>query len=129
MAYPTPIDAIDPTVMSWDADSEVISYKDPKWFSAASSWLKVAPFGLRRLVNWLSDKYGKPILVTENGFSDFIGNTDDMQRIYYYKHYINQMLKAIKIDGVDIEGYFAWSLMVHFLLSCSILKSVTYLPF
>ncbi len=25
-----------------------------------------------------------------------IGNTDDLQRIYYYKHYINQVLKAIK---------------------------------
>lgn len=34
------------------------------------------------------------ILVTENGFSDRLGNTDDLQRIYYYKHYINQLLKG-----------------------------------
>ena len=80
-------------------------------YAAASSWLKVTPFGFRRMLKWLS-QYGKPIIVTENGFSDFLGNLDDMQRIYYYKHYINQMLKAIRIDGVDVDGYFAWSLMV-----------------
>ena len=80
-------------------------------YAAASSWLKVTPFGFRRMLKWLS-QYGKPIIVTENGFSDFLGNSDDMQRIYYYKHYINQMLKAIRIDGVDVDGYFAWSLMV-----------------
>ena len=88
--------------------------KDPKWYSSASSWLKVAPFGLRRIVNWLQETYKKPIYVTENGFSDFIGNTDDLQRIYYYKHYINQLLKAVKIDGVDVRGYYAWSLMDNF---------------
>jgi len=55
-----------------------------------------------------------PIYVTENGFSDFIGNTDDLQRIYYYKHYINQLLKAVKLDGVDVRGYYAWSLMDNF---------------
>ena len=68
-------------------------FKDPKWYGGASSWLKVTPFGFRRLLKWLT-QYGKPIIVTENGFSDFLGNLDDMQRIYYYKHYLNQMLKG-----------------------------------
>ena len=66
------------------------------------SWLKVTPFGFRRALNWLS-QYGKPIIVSENGFSDFIGNLDDLQRIYYYKHYINQMLKGkIELIGFSI---------------------------
>ena len=95
-------------------------------YAAASSWLKVTPFGFRRMLKWLS-QYGKPIIVTENGFSDFLGNLDDMQRIYYYKHYINQMLKAIRIDGVDVDGYFAWSLMViSFLINSLILKNINY---
>ena len=94
--------------------TEVTEYVDPKWYSAASTWLKVVPFGLRRLVDYLGQTYKKPIYVTENGFSDFIGNIDDLQRIYYYKHYINQLLKAIKLDGADVRGYFAWSLLDNF---------------
>ena len=132
LVYPTPADQINPNKVSRDADSDVSGFKDPKWYKSSSDWLTVTPFGFRRNLNWLS-KYGKPIIVTENGFSDYIGNLDDMQRVYYYKHYINQMLKgkivikfksvdhrklnffsktlAIKLDGVDVRGYFAWSLM------------------
>lgn len=114
LAYPKPLSEIDISLISWSADSDVNSVKDPKWFGGASPWLKVTPFGLRRAVNWLYNRYQMPIYVTENGFSDFIGNTDDLQRIYYYKHYINQLLKAVKLDGVDVRGYYAWSLMDNF---------------
>ena len=67
---------------------------------AASSWLKVTPFGIRKMMNWITEEYGNdvPIYITENGFSDFIGNLDDMHREYYYKHYINQLLKGNTID-------------------------------
>ena len=82
--------------MTFLRENELIPVKDPTWYSAASSWLKVTPFGFRRLLNWLS-QYNKPIIVTENGFSDFLGNLDDLQRVYYYKHYIKQMLKGKNI--------------------------------
>ena len=61
-----------------------------------SSWLYVTPFGLRKIVNWIKNEYGAelPIYITENGVSDRIGNLDDMHREYYYKHYINQLLKG-----------------------------------
>ena len=62
---------------------------------AASSWLKVAPWGLRRLMQFIKSHYGEiPVYITENGFSDAQGNLDDMQREYYYKHNINQLLKG-----------------------------------
>ena len=64
--------------------------------SAASEWLKVTPFGIRKMMNWVKEEYGAdvPIYITENGFSDRIGNLDDLHREYYYKHYINQLLKG-----------------------------------
>ena len=63
---------------------------------------KVVPFGFRRLLNWLS-QYQKPIIVTENGFSDYLGNVDDLQRIYYYKHYLNQMLKGKVAYDINVN--------------------------
>ncbi len=101
----------------WFSDSKVCDFQDPAWYTSASSWLKVTPFGIRRLMNWIRDNYGHnlPIYITENGVSDHLGNIDDVQRIYYIKHYTNQLLKAIKLDAIgNIAGYFAWSLLDNF---------------
>ena len=87
-------------------------------------------------MQFIKSHYGDiPVYITENGFSDAQGNLDDMQREYYYKHNINQLLKgnylndgrlcsiitikkfpatASVLDNVDIRGYFAWSLMDNF---------------
>ena len=35
------------------------------------------------------------IPLTNYYFSDKQGNLDDLTRIYYYKHYLNQMLRSI----------------------------------
>uniref|UniRef100_A0A3Q2X4W7 Lactase-phlorizin hydrolase-like n=1 Tax=Haplochromis burtoni TaxID=8153 RepID=A0A3Q2X4W7_HAPBU len=86
---------------------------DPTWLDSASVWLKVTPFGIRRLLNFIKNEYGNPpIIVTENGVSEQ-GPIDlnDVHRIYYYEQYINQVLKAYLLDGVDVRGYTAWSLL------------------
>merc|ERR1712061_469264 len=71
--------------------------------------------GIRQAINWATREYGAPdIYIAENGFSDRLGNIDDLQRIYYYKHYLNQVLKAIKLDGISVKGYYAWSLLDNF---------------
>ena len=68
-----------------------------KWYRAGSSWLQVTPWGIREALKWATKTFttetkGQPTFyITENGFSDLQGNLDDLQRIYYYKHYINQV--------------------------------------
>jgi len=105
----------DITCIDYYCDKDVGSYQDETWYPAASSWLKVAPWGIRRLMQFIKSHYGDiPVYITENGFSDAQGNLDDMQREYYFKHHINQLLKASVLDNVDIRGYFAWSLMDNF---------------
>jgi len=116
LVFPTNLDSPDNDKMGWPYDSGVSCTVDKKWYPAASSWLKVVPFGLRRVLNWIKNEYGNKwdIYITENGFSDYQGNLDDQHRIYYYKHYINQLLKAVELDGCNVKGYFAWSLLDNF---------------
>ena len=64
-------------------------------FRSGSSWLKVTPFGMRKTLQWIRDRFNNPdIIITENGYSDNSGNLDDMMRVYYYKHNINNVLKG-----------------------------------
>jgi beta-glucosidase/6-phospho-beta-glucosidase/beta-galactosidase len=64
-------------------------------------------------MNWLTDTYGSQwdIYITENGFSDYLGNIDDLQRVYYFKHYINQLLKGTHTSLAIIYGLLLKGLM------------------
>nr|XP_024661161.1 lactase-phlorizin hydrolase-like [Maylandia zebra] len=100
-------------IASLEADMGAMGVSDRTWLDTGSSWLKIAPFGIRRLLNFIKNEYGNPpIIVTENGVSEQ-GPIDlnDVHRIYYYEQYINQVLKAYLLDGVDVRGYTAWSLL------------------
>ena len=97
------------------ADNGAAYSKDPDWYGSGSFWLAVMPQGIRRVLNWIKKEYNNPpVIVTENGVSDNLGNLDDLSRIYYYKHYINNVLKAVQLDGCNVEGYVAWSLLDNF---------------
>lgn len=72
---------------------------DRTWIESGSDWLKITPFGFRKLLKFIKDEYGNPpIYVTENGVSER-GAVDlnDVHRTYFYKNYINQGLKGIVI--------------------------------
>ncbi|KAK9721944.1 Collagen triple helix repeat (20 copies) [Popillia japonica] len=87
---------------------------NPEWETAASFWLKVVPWGLRKLLNWIRDEYNNPeVIITENGFSD-LGGLNDCRRINYYNRYLTEVLKAIHDDDCNISGYVAWSYMDNF---------------
>ncbi|XP_004514568.1 beta-glucosidase 42 [Cicer arietinum] len=87
---------------------------------AASEWLYVVPWGLRKIINYVSQKYATPIYVTENGMDDeddvnlpLHEILDDKLRVRYFKGYVASVAQAIK-DGADVRGYFAWSLLDNF---------------
>lgn len=51
---------------------------------------------MRKTLQWIKDRFNDPeIIITENGISDRAGNLDDMMRVYYYKHNINNVLKGL----------------------------------
>jgi len=94
------------------ADQDLQTYQDETWYDSGASWLKITPWGIRESVRWAWDTFNNPdIYITENGYSSKYSNLDDLQRVYYLKHYINQVLKTITVDGISVKGYYAWSLM------------------
>ncbi|XP_060113412.1 lactase/phlorizin hydrolase [Heteronotia binoei] len=103
-------------ISSYDADRGVASIADRSWLGSGSFWLKVTPFGFRKLLKWIKEEYDNPpIYVTENGFSER-GDVgfNDTWRIHYLKSYIDEALKGVVLDGVDLRGYTVWSLMDNF---------------
>jgi beta-glucosidase len=84
-----------------------------------SVWLRPHAAGFRRLLAWLSARYGKPaIFVTENGTS-VKGESDlsledalkDEFRAQYFRDYVGALMDARDEDGVNVVGYLAWSLL------------------
>jgi beta-glucosidase len=85
-----------------------------------SSWLYVYPPGIRGILHWVWARYQTPIMVTENGV-DVPGESklsiahalEDQFRVDYYRGYLGYVQRAVE-EGVDLRGYFAWSLLDNF---------------
>ncbi|XP_054009123.1 myrosinase 1-like, partial [Hylaeus anthracinus] len=102
------------SVPSYENDAGLVASYKPSWAKTASDWLRVAPEGFRYLLRHLATKYGNPpIYITENGYSD-TGTNHDWERIQYYRDYLEQMLLAMYVDGVNVKGYYLWSLLDNF---------------
>jgi beta-glucosidase len=77
------------------------------------------PEGLTRVLTWLRDSYGNPpTYITENGMAidDPVGDdglVHDDYRIDFMRAHLETAADAIAA-GVDLRGYFAWSLMDNF---------------
>ncbi|MBE6880594.1 MAG: beta-glucosidase [Ruminococcaceae bacterium] len=88
------------TAMDWEITPEAL-YWGPKFFH---------------------ERYGLPIYITENGISVRCepspdGKVYDIPRIDYMRDYIGCLKKASE-DGVEVKGYFAWSLLDNFEWAC-----------
>ena len=64
-------------------------------FRSGSDWLRIVPWGFRKLLVWIKKEYGDvPVIVTENGVSDRESRLDDEFRANFFRDYINEMLKG-----------------------------------
>jgi beta-glucosidase len=67
---------------------------------------------------FFAERYGLPIVLTENGMasSDWValdGKVHDEQRIDFLKRYLRELQRATD-EGVDVRGYFHWSFTDNF---------------
>ena len=90
--------------------TEVDGYTSMDW--------RVEPEALYWASRFYYDRYGLPIVITENGMAnnDWVmlnGEVNDPQRIDYVHRHIKQFQLAAA-DGVPTKGYFLWSIMDNF---------------
>lgn len=92
------------------ASRRKVPYTAMGWEINADSFYRI----IKRF--WL---YGnvKEIIITESGaaFKDKLinGIVNDEDRIHYHQQYLHALLKA-KHEGMNVKGYFAWTLMDNF---------------
>jgi beta-glucosidase len=86
--------------------------------TTAMGW-EIDPTGLYDALTRVTREYGPvPLYVTENGaaFDDRVapdGSVPDPDRVAYLDGHFREALRAVR-DGVDLRGYFVWSLLDNF---------------
>lgn len=83
----------------------------------AMEW-PITPDALYWAVKFFYEKYGLPIMITENGMAnlDFVmsdGKVHDPQRIEYMKMYLKGLKRAAD-EGMPVIGYQYWSILDNF---------------
>jgi beta-glucosidase len=96
----------------------VVEYRPEGMEETPMGWL-VDPEGLYELLMRVSkDAPGLPLMVTENGRAaeDYVtpeGAVNDIERIRYLHLHLDAAARAIR-DGVNLTGYYVWSLLDNF---------------
>ena len=96
----------------------VVEYR-PDGLEVTSMGWPIDPEGLHDLLLRLSaDAPGLPLYVTENGCAaeDYVnpeGVVDDVERVSYLHRHLAAAARAIG-EGVNLAGYFVWSLLDNF---------------
>jgi beta-glucosidase len=112
--YTRGLTAADPT--AWPTWSRKVPNPDAEYTDL--TW-EVHPAGLTRTLRWVRDRYTTlPLYVTENGCalpepSTLLAGTrrfDDPRRVAYLRDHLRAVRDALAA-GVDVRGYFAWSLL------------------
>ncbi len=98
-------------------EQEVFEQLEPPEPRTDIGW-EIYPQAFTNLLTDLHSKYSlPPVYITENGaaMADQLENAqvNDLDRVDYYQAHLNAVNDAIEA-GVNIQGYFAWSLMDNF---------------
>jgi beta-glucosidase len=72
----------------------------------------VVPEGLGQILTRLHQDYRVPLYVTESGCA-YAESPDDQRRIDYLADHIGAV-EAVRAEGVDVRGYFVWSILDNF---------------
>lgn len=97
--------------------AELVSAEKRNVISTEMGW-EVYPPALYHVLEKFNKYEGiRKIIITENGaaFADTVtnGKIFDIKRTHYIQDHLEQILKA-KNDGLNVEGYFVWSLTDNF---------------
>ncbi|MER6091149.1 GH1 family beta-glucosidase [Streptomyces bluensis] len=90
------------------------SVREIEGYSVTDFGWPVVPEGLTELLTGFAERYGDhlpPVVITENGCS--YEGVDDQRRITYLDGHIRALHRAMEA-GVDVRGYFVWSLLDNF---------------
>jgi len=81
---------------------------------------EVYPEALTKVLLWVTERYGKPaVYITENGAAFYDpphtldGKIEDPLRVEYYRQHLRAAHEAMK-QGVNLRGYYAWSLFDNY---------------
>jgi beta-glucosidase len=90
----------------------------PRALGVTDMGWEIHPQGLTELLVKLKGEYDlPPVYITENGMANAdavgAGTVDDAARIDFVKRHL-EALHAAMAQGVDVRGYFLWSLMDNF---------------
>jgi len=93
--------------------------KQPEHTYTDVGWEVYSP-ALTGLLTWVKERYGDlPLYITENGAAFYDppraknGRIDDPLRVAYYRDHLRACREAMDA-GVDLRGYFAWSLLDNY---------------
>jgi beta-glucosidase len=101
--------------------------RQPQHAHTETGW-EVYPAALTRVLCWVKERYGDiRMYVTENGAAFYDppqpidGRVDDPLRIWYLREHLLAARDAMR-QGVDLRGYFVWSLLDNYEWSLGVSK-------
>jgi len=103
--------------LQWPLRASMVKQKQATY--TETGWEVHAP-GLTDTLSWIDERYGRlPLYVTENGAAVYDppvaegGRIDDPLRVDYLRNHVTAVAEALR-KGIDVRGYFAWSLLDNF---------------